>query len=133
MLSFERGDPIAHGLDKNGKKVLTINLTDEQSQPDIMADHIENTIDEDDIQKISKILRLLPIETKQLRKFIDDVRGRSRNKKELTEEDKQILFDKLTDRIQLAVNEIRKLAKNKLKNHEGELWLRRNTANPLKN
>ena len=119
MLSFERGEPIAHGLDKNGKRVLTINLTDEQSEPDIMADHIENTIDEDDIKAVSKILRLLPIETKQLRKFIDDVRGISRIRSDasgsrsgLTEDDKQILFDKLTDRIQLAVTEIRKRAKN---------------------
>lgn len=117
MLSLSRGEPIAHGLDKNGKKVLTINITPEQSEPDIMADHIESTVNDHDIQKVARILRLLIIETKQLRKFINDVRTKSLNKNGLSEEEKQKIFNNLTDRIQLAVTELRKIAKNNLKTH----------------
>ena len=43
MLSFNNGKPIAHGIDKRGNKVLTINITPEQETEDIdMSDFISS-------------------------------------------------------------------------------------------
>lgn len=99
MLSFDRGTPIAHGLDKKGNKILTIHITEDQDEPDIQVDKLEDIIDEDDIIRVAKLMRLLSVETKMIRKAL-------RNPKEQ---------EKLNDRLKLVIETLKEVAIEKLK------------------
>ncbi len=101
MLSFDRGIPIAHCLDSSGKKILTIHITDDQSDPDITVDRIEELIDDEDIESIKNMMKLTNIEVKMIQKALASG----------SEED----FNKLNDRLRLALKSLKDLATRKLK------------------
>ena len=62
MLSFTRGRPIAHALDKHNKIVQTIRMTRELELPDIEFDDPVQLLDEHDFEHVRKDLRLGKIE-----------------------------------------------------------------------
>ena len=106
MLSFDRGTEIAHGLDVHGNRVLTINITPEQEKPDIEAvrsdgsDGIDELIDEEDFAHIMKVMRLTGTEIKLLKKVI-----------------KTGKIEMLSDRLKLALINLKERATGKLKTH----------------
>ncbi len=101
MLSLTRGDPLAIGVNKKGKKIITIFLTDEEKEPDIEVDDPLQILDNSDIMKIAKLMRLGNIEIKMVRNFINS----NKNPKDIA----------LNDRLKLAIEKLRELGKNKLK------------------
>lgn len=100
MLSFDKGTPIAHALDKRGNKLQTIFVTQEKDKPDIEVDDVNELIDEDDYLQIKKMLRLNSIEIKIIKKAISTGRTES-----------------LNDRLKLALMSLKEIATKKLKNH----------------
>ena len=70
MLSFTRGRPIAHALDKKHNIVQTIRLTKECELPDIEFDEPLRLLDKHDFDQVRKDLRLGKIEVDVLRKAI---------------------------------------------------------------
>lgn len=102
MLSLHRGKPLAVGVDKKGKKVVTIYITDEEKEPDILVDHPLDLADDRDIENVTKLIRLTNIETKMLRNYLLS--------KQTKEDD-----DKLSDRLRLAVEKLHDLLTKKVK------------------
>ncbi len=80
MLSFDRGTPVAIALDKAGKTIYTIRVTEEEEDPDIEADDVLGLIDRIDIQELKQAMRLGLIETKVLTKAL-----RTNNREGLSE------------------------------------------------
>jgi hypothetical protein len=68
MLSFDEGKPIAMAVDKNNKIVHIIKVKEETEKPDITVDNIFDILTEDDIDNVSKALKLSRIERKVLKK-----------------------------------------------------------------
>lgn len=101
MLSFDRGLPICHCLDKKGHIIETLHITEEQSEPDITVDNINELIDEDDIEKIKKSMKLSSMEVKVLKRVLKSNREEG--------------IEKLNDRLKLALQSIKDIAKEKLK------------------
>ena len=102
MLSFDRGRPIAHALDKRGNKVLTIHITPEEKNSDIEVDNIDELIDKYDYDIIKKSMKLSNTEIKIIQKFINQ----SSQLKD---------HNSLSDRLKLALDSLRKNARIRLK------------------
>lgn len=68
MLSFTKGKPVAIAVDKAGKVVFTIHVTDDEEEPDIKVDTPLELIDDADLTKIRSEMRLGRIELKMLKK-----------------------------------------------------------------
>jgi hypothetical protein len=102
MLSLHRGKPLAIGVDKKGKKLLTIYITDEEKDPDIVVDNPLDIIDDRDISQVAKLMRLVNIEIKMIRNFI--------NSKQ-TDTDRE----KLNDRLSLAIEKLKEISTTKVK------------------
>ncbi len=100
MLSFDRGDAIAHGLDVHGNRVMTIHITPEEEQPDIEVDNVDELITEADFEHIKKLMRLTNTEIKLIKKAIQTGK-----------------FEILTDRLKLALASLKERAAKKLKTH----------------
>ena len=100
MLSFHRGKPIAHALDKKGNNVLTIHITPEQEKPDIEVDNIDELIDEEEFDHIKGIMRLTNTEVKMIKKALQTGK-----------------IEILSDRLKLALMNLRERATGKLKTH----------------
>jgi len=100
MLSFDRGRPIAHALNKSGVKVLTIHITAEQAKPDIEVDSVEELIGEDDFEFIKKVMKLSGTEVKLLKKVVSNGN-----------------IEALNDRLKLALINLKERAEKKLKTH----------------
>ncbi len=100
MLSFDNGEPIAHGIDKRGNKVLTIHITPEQEKSDIEVDSIDELINDSDFTQIAKIMRLTSTEVKLLKKVIQTGR-----------------IESLSDRLKLALIKLKERAERRLKTH----------------
>lgn len=100
MLSFHRGNKIAHAIDKKGNKVLTIFITPDEENSDIEVDNINELIDEDDFENIKNMMRLTTTEIKMIKKAIKDDR-----------------FEILNDRLKLSLSKLKELASKKLKTH----------------
>ena len=66
MLSFSRGTPIALALDKKGEVLHTLYLTPEEDLPDIDIDDPLALIDEIDMKRVSRDLKLGTIEQRIL-------------------------------------------------------------------
>lgn len=98
MLSFDRGQPIAHVLDKSGKKISKIFITPEKDKPDIEVDNIEEIIDDDDLERLTKNIKLSKFEIKLIKKSL-----------------KTGKFEGLNDRLKFALITLKEEATNKLK------------------
>lgn len=101
MLSFDRGTPIAHCLDSKGNKILTLHITNEEKDPDIVVDKIEQIIDDRDFEIVIKNMKLVPMEVKMIKKAL--ISGKAED------------ISKLNDRLMLAINMLKELAAKKLK------------------
>ncbi len=102
MLSLHRGQPLAIGVDKKGKKIVTIYITDEEKEPDILVDNPLDMADDQDIENVAKLIRLTNIEIKMLRNFFLSKQ---------TKEDE----DKLSDRLKLSIEKLDELLTKKVK------------------
>lgn len=105
MLSLHRGIPIAHALDKKGNQVLTIHITDDEMDPDIEVDRIEELINHRDFVAVKKIMKLLEIESRMIQKAIH----------EDSESGTDSAKDKLSDRLKLALYSLKEMARMRLK------------------
>lgn len=71
MLSFTTGKPIAVVIDKNNNIRHTIKVReDNDEKPDIITDNIFDTITPDDLDKVSRIMKLSRIEKQVLKRAI---------------------------------------------------------------
>lgn len=89
MLSFTRGSPIALALDKTGKIIHTIFVTPEEDLPDIAVDDPLELIDELDVERLRRSMRLGQLEARVVMKAVQ-----SRKRDSLNEEMKRA-FDTL--------------------------------------
>jgi len=71
MLSFSRGKPVALAVNKEGKVLHTIHVTQDQKEPDIEVDNPLELIDKIDVAAVKRALRLGLIETRVLMKAIE--------------------------------------------------------------
>ncbi len=121
MLSFDRGEPIAHIVDKNGKKIMKVFVTEERDQPDIECDNLTELITQSDIDAVAKKLKLSGIEkrilTKKIALSLDPLKK---------SHDRSISLE--SERINLAIMELQDVSKMKLKKH---IKLENNTIIPL--
>lgn len=101
MLSFDRGTPIAHCLDKKGNIIGRLCITEDQKKPDIMVENAADLIDDDDFAQIIKSMKLSALEVKMIKKALISK--------------KQEDFDKLSDRLKLAVESLKDIAGGKLR------------------
>jgi len=104
MLSFDSGVPVCHCINKAGKKVATLHITEEKEKPDISVDDedINSLISKKDIDYVQKIMKLSTIEVKQIIKALSSG---------------QEAIDQLNDRLKLAIITLRGMTQNNLKTH----------------
>jgi len=73
MLSFTSGIPIAQVIDKNDKIKHIIRVRDDNDEkPDIITDNIFDTLSPEDIEKVSKTMKLSRIEKQVLKRAINN-------------------------------------------------------------
>ena len=101
MLSFDRGIPIAHCLDKKGNKIGQLCITQDQKHPDILVEDAGDLIDDEDFIQIIKSMKLSLLDVKMIKKVLVSK--------------KQEDLNKLTDRLKLALQSLKDIASNKLR------------------
>lgn len=111
MLSFDNGTAICHCINKAGKKVATLHVTEEREKPDISVDDedINSLISKKDIAHVQKIMKLSAIEVKQIIKALGSGNSSSNNSNTAVEQ--------LNDRLKLAITTLRGMTQNNLKTH----------------
>ncbi len=77
MLSLTRGRACAIAVDREGKKIYTIHITDDQDEPDIICDDVMDLIHDEDIQELQKSFHLGKIEMKLLKRALKDEKLRN--------------------------------------------------------
>ena len=72
MLSFTNGRKVAIALDKSGNEVFTIHITEEKELSDIQCDDVLALIDNEDIKKLKRSLKIGIIQENILKKILKE-------------------------------------------------------------
>lgn len=114
MLSFNNGRKVAIALDKAGKELFTIHVTEEKELPDIQVDDTLSLIDDIDIDQLKRSLRMGKIEENVLKRLLKE-RKNKKNGIDMSGGKMDLSKINVSDKIKRALRVLEDKANEKLK------------------